>query len=113
MSTPLGDETMKAAGTRLARPEWTLRIEELRESLGLSQAGLARRLNVSPMAISRWERGINEPTSSIYIQLGKMAASPKCWVFWELAGLTRADVLKALEQEKQPHGGEMHTVSGV
>ena len=90
---------MKAVGVRLARPEWTLRIEELRESLGISQAGLARRLNVSPMAISRWERGINEPTSSIYIQLGKMAGAPRCWTFWELAGLTRADVMKAFEQE--------------
>ncbi|GAC1644964.1 MAG: hypothetical protein NVS9B15_02350 [Acidobacteriaceae bacterium] len=99
MQLPYDEATMRAVGTKLARPEWTLRIEELRESLGLSQAGLARRLNVSPMAISRWERGINEPTSSIYIELGKMAGAPQCWAFWELAGLTRADVLSALAQD--------------
>lgn len=81
---------------KFSRPEWTLKIEHFRESLGISQAGLARRLKVSPMAVSRWERGINEPNSSIYIELGKMAGSPECWFFWQMAGLTRADVDEAL-----------------
>jgi transcriptional regulator with XRE-family HTH domain len=84
-----------------SRPEWTLRIERMRESLGISQAALARRLNVSPMAVSRWERGINEPTSSIYIAIGKMIGSPECWYFWELAGLTKDDILKALDSDRR------------
>ena len=92
---------MKAA-IKLARPEWTIGIERLRESLGISQAELARRLHVSPMAVSRWERGINEPTSSVYIELGKMAGAPQCWYFWELAGLTREDILKAFGGDSQP-----------
>jgi DNA-binding XRE family transcriptional regulator len=72
-------------------------IERMRCALGLSQAGLARKLKVSAMAVSRWERGINEPSSSIYVQLGKMAGSADCWYFWGLAGMTRQDVEKALQ----------------
>ncbi len=60
--------------TETARPEWANTIEHAREALGLSQAGLARLLAVSPMAVSRWERGINEPSAAIYISLGKTAA---------------------------------------
>ena len=90
-----------------ARPEWTLMIERMRCALGLSQAGLARRLQVSAMAVSRWERGINEPNSSIYIQLGKIVGAPDCWYFWGLAGMTREDVRKNLptpvQSELQGH----------
>lgn len=78
-----------------ARPEWALRLERLREALGLSQAGLARQLDVSPMATSRWERGINQPNAAIYLELGKLAGAPDCWYFWERAGLKKSDVASA------------------
>jgi SOS-response transcriptional repressor LexA len=77
------------------RPEWADRLERLRATLGISQAGLAKRLHVSAMAPSRWERGINEPPAEIYIQLGKMVGEPACWYFWEKAGLKKSDVLAA------------------
>ncbi|MEO8725217.1 MAG: helix-turn-helix transcriptional regulator [Acidobacteriaceae bacterium] len=80
----------------VSRPQWTVMIERMRESQGWSQAALARRLQVSPMAVSRWERGINEPSSSIYVELGKITGAPECWYFWGLAGLTRSDIDKAL-----------------
>lgn len=83
-----------------ARPEWADRLERLRQTLGISQAGLAKRLHVSAMAPSRWERGINEPPAEIYIQLGKMVGEPACWYFWEKAGLKRSDLL-ALTQKKK------------
>ena len=92
---------MKSAA-KLARPEWTIAIGRVRESLGISQAGLARALHVSPMAVSRWERGVNQPTSSIYIKLGKMAGTPQCWFFWEMAGLTREDLVNALKTGPAP-----------
>lgn len=84
-----------------ARPEWADRLERLRQTLGISQAGLAKRLHVSAMAPSRWERGINEPPAEIYIQLGKMVGEPACWYFWEKAGLRKADLL-ALTSRKKP-----------
>ena len=79
-------------GSNFDKPEWADRITQLRESQKLSQAALAKRLNVSPMAPSRWERGINEPSSEIYMQLGKMAGDPGCWYFWQRGGLSREDI---------------------
>ena len=80
------------SGARLAKPVWATRIEKLRNRLGLNQTDFARQLNVSAMAVSRWERGVNEPPAECYIQLGKMAGPPDCWFFWECVGLTRADI---------------------
>ncbi len=82
------------AGTKMARPQWATRIEKLRAALGLNQTQLADKLGVSAMAISRWERGINEPSASTYIQLGKMAGvgNAECWFFWSRAGLSKSDL---------------------
>lgn len=79
------------------RPEWAKKIEEMRESLGLSQAALAKTLNVSPMAPSRWERGINRPPSSIFLRLGKLIGHPLCWYFWQEAGLSKDDLVSCAD----------------
>lgn len=79
------------------RPEWAKKIEEMRESLGLSQAALAKTLNVSPMAPSRWERGINRPPSSIFLRLGKLVGHPLCWYFWGQAGLSKEDLISCAD----------------
>lgn len=78
------------------RPEWAARIERLRDRLQLSQTELAGKLHVSAMAISRWERGVNEPPADGWISLGKLAGSDGCWYFWERAGLSRNDVRRML-----------------
>lgn len=95
------------AGTKLARPEWAVQIERLRERLHLNQAGLARLLNVSPMAVSRWERAVNEPEAAFYIHMGTLAGDPDCWYFWQRAGLPASDLKRALRKSKtvkSPHG---------
>ncbi len=79
------------------RPEWAARIERLRDRLGFSQTELAHKLHVSAMAISRWERGVNEPPADAYIVLGKLAGNEGCWYFWERAGITRHDVRRMLQ----------------
>lgn len=49
------------------------------------------------MAVSRWERGIQEVSSkNFYIQLGNLAGDPFCWYFWGRAGLRMKDVLTVL-----------------
>lgn len=88
------------AGTKLARPEWAVQIERLRERLHLNQAGLARLLNVSPMAVSRWERAVNEPEAAYYIHMGTLAGDPDCWYFWQRAGLPASDIKRALRKTK-------------
>ena len=72
----------------------------------MSQAALAKRLNVSAMAPSRWERGINQPPASVYIQLGKLAGrSPNRWYFWERAGIRKSDLQKILDGANDKSGG--------
>ena len=94
------------AGTKLARPEWAVQIERLRERLHLNQAGLARLLNVSPMAVSRWERAVNEPEAAYYIHMGTLAGDPDCWYFWQRAGLPASDLKRALRKTRAHRSGQ-------
>lgn len=80
-------------GVKIAKPDWASRIEKLRNRLEMSQTELARRLDVSAMAISRWERGVNEPPARCYIRLGKLAGRPECWFFFQRAGLSKNELL--------------------
>lgn len=47
------------------------RLKELRAESGLSQAELARIIEVSDGTISFWENGINEPKMTYIIRLSK------------------------------------------
>jgi len=46
------------------------------------------------MAISRWERGEQEPTDRGYIELGNLAGDPDCWYFWGRAGLNNENLMQ-------------------
>src|SRR3954466_11531283 len=85
---------------KISRPEWADRLESLRERLRMSQAALAKKLNVSAMAPSRWERGVHEPPADVFLQLGKLAGKRECWYFWERAGITRREVTLVLERPR-------------
>lgn len=76
-------------------PEWASRIMALRRRLKLSQGELAKRVDCSAMTISRWERGLQPPSSEFYLQLGKLAGKADPWFFWERAGLQMADIERA------------------
>jgi SOS-response transcriptional repressor LexA len=76
--------------------EWAVRIRQLRGRLKLSQTLFGQRLHSSAMAVSRWERGAQEPTSGRYIELGNLAGDPECWYFWERAGLRSQDLMRAM-----------------
>jgi len=78
------------------RAEWAGRINALRRRLGLSQSELGKRLDASAMAVSRWERGIQEPPANISIQLGNLTGDPECWYFWARAGLHSDDLMRVL-----------------
>lgn len=87
--------------SRNGEPEWTEPIRELRHKLELNQAELGRRLHYSAMAISRWERGEQEPTDRGYIELGNLAGDPACWYFWGRAGLHNENLLRVMPQLRQ------------
>jgi SOS-response transcriptional repressor LexA/transcriptional regulator with XRE-family HTH domain len=82
--------------TKSGKPEWAVRITALRRYAALTQSQLGSQLNCSAMAISRWERGEQEPPANIYIQLGNITGDPECWYFWARAGLHSVDLMRVL-----------------
>ena len=50
------------------------RIRARREKLGLKQIDLANALQVTPQAVSKWERGENAPDISVLVPLAKLFA---------------------------------------
>lgn len=49
-------------------------LKAIRESLGLSQRGFARRIGVAPKTIARWEAGIH-PIGLVYEKLIRIQAT--------------------------------------
>src|SRR5712671_4384682 len=90
----------RKSSKRRSTPEWAEQIEQLRHRLNLSQSRLGQQLQYSAMAISRWERGLQEPPADCYIKLGDLAGNPDCWFFWERAGLKSSDVMRVLPKGK-------------
>lgn len=84
----------KSKGSSL--PEWVTQITALREHLKINQAELARRLECSAMTISRWERGLLQPSAEHFIQLGNLGDKGDAWFFWERAGIQPAKMVHAL-----------------
>jgi phage repressor protein C with HTH and peptisase S24 domain len=73
-------------------PPYPALVERLRRDLSITQTSLAQRLKVSAMSVSRWERGVQEPSSQMFVKLGTLATGEMRWQFWELAGLQRTYV---------------------
>lgn len=83
-------------------PDWSRKIQLLRQKLGLSQTALGSRLHYSAMAVSRWESGTQEPPAQCYIQLGNLAGEPECWTFWSRAGLKSSDLARMFPDGRSP-----------
>ncbi len=73
--------------------ELGLRIQALREGLGLTQARFAETLQVSQGAVSRWEKGRHAPSEHV---LGKIAG---------LAGITSAELRYGARDAKGDSAG--------
>ena len=87
---------MRRKAKRESPPEWVLQITALRERIGINQAELARRLECSAMTISRWERGLLQPSAEHFIELGNLGNQREAWFFWEMAGIQPAKMVQAL-----------------
>ncbi|MFM1919533.1 MAG: hypothetical protein RLZZ303_1167, partial [Candidatus Hydrogenedentota bacterium] len=48
------------------------RIRALREKRGLKQNDIANALQISPQAVSKWERGENAPDISVWLSLSQL-----------------------------------------
>src|SRR6202521_3346589 len=82
------------SSTSDSKAEWAKRILALRRRLQVSQSELGKQMNASAMAVSRWERGVQEPPANINIQLGNLTGDPECWYFWDRAGLHSEDLMR-------------------
>jgi transcriptional regulator with XRE-family HTH domain len=87
---------MKNRPKRHAPPEWVSQITAMRDRIGINQAELARRLECSAMTISRWERGLLQPSAEHFIQLGNLGNRTEAWFFWEMAGIQPSRMVEAL-----------------
>jgi phage repressor protein C with HTH and peptisase S24 domain len=96
-------------------PPYPALVERLRRELSITQTSLAQRLKVSAMSISRWERGVQEPSSQMFVKLGTLATGEMRWQFWEMAGLQRTYVEGAatrqivIEDPMDIHSKAIHT----
>src|SRR5579862_492284 len=84
----------KSGGPR--KPEWAISVSDLRQRLNLTQTIFGQQLHSSAMGVSRWERGVQEPPSHSYIELGNLAGAPLCWYFWGRAGLRAEDLTRVI-----------------
>ena len=80
------DNLMKKKGRANSLPEWATQITALREHLTINQAELARRMECSAMTISRWERGLLQPSAEHFIQLGNLGDKNRGLVFLGKSG---------------------------
>jgi len=76
-------------------------VVRLRTGLALNQVEFGNSFHCSAMAVSRWERGVSEPPSHIYIEMGNLSGDPMCWYFWGRAGLSKEDLLRVIPQMQQ------------
>ena len=103
---------MRRKSKRSAPPEWVDQITALRERLGINQAELARRMECSAMTISRWERGLLQPSAEHFIELGNLGNKSEAWFFWEMAGIQPAKMIEALSgsrARKEMESFRVHT----
>jgi transcriptional regulator with XRE-family HTH domain len=87
-------------GRVVSLADWAKCIADLRKRLEMTQTELADRLGVTAMTVSRWERGLVEPTASGYIGLGNLAGSKQAWYFWKRAGLNEQQVRRTFLQHE-------------
>lgn len=82
-----------------AKKDWPAKIISLMNDLAISRSELARRLRVSPGAVTQWLSGRLKPSVEIYIKLGVLATeSPQgdfLW-FWHKGGFTINELKKLL-----------------
>lgn len=61
--------------------EYSVRIRTLREERGMSQRELAKRLNLTPGCVAKWELGLSAPTAENLLALADLFGCPLDAIF--------------------------------
>jgi SOS-response transcriptional repressor LexA len=76
----------------LLTAEYANRLKDLRRRLGWTQSELAKICTVHQVQISRWEAGLDVPSSQALLAIGRAAGDPeKAW-WWGQAGLSQNEL---------------------
>ena len=84
------------------------RIREMRERRGLKQADIARALQISAQAVSKWERGDNAPDISLLLDLSRLLGVTTDW----LLGRDETDALHQRQRICRPRRAHARPRSG-
>lgn len=76
------------------------RIKEVRETNGMTQSELARKLGISRSAVNAWEMGISVPSAQYLIELSKLFRVSADYLL-ELGSDERIDISFLDENEKK------------
>ncbi|MCI8550729.1 MAG: helix-turn-helix domain-containing protein [Lachnospiraceae bacterium] len=74
-------------------------MKAIRKSKGLSQEGLAVRLNVVRQTISKWEQGLSVPDSDMLISISEVLETPVSTLLGETVSEPKADDLKVISEK--------------
>lgn len=70
------------------------KIKKLRLSLGLNQTDLAKKLYVTPAAVSQWETGVTRPDVDRLMQISKVFSVPLDYFSDEEKQYSEAELIK-------------------
>lgn len=76
-------------------------IVAIREAMGLSQDGFARKLELSRTTVANWEQGRRNPGRESVRLLFERLDPPHCWTLLAAAGLPLKEIVKKLGLEKE------------
>ena len=74
-------------------------IKAIRKSKGLSQQGLAIKLNVVRQTISKWEQGLSVPDSDMLVSISEVLETSVSTLLGETVIETEVDNLKAISEK--------------
>ena len=60
------------------------RIAALRKARGMTQEALAQKLGITNQAVSKWETGAADPSTSNLLALAKLFGAPAEELLWEM-----------------------------
>lgn len=80
-------------------------IKKARQEAGITQAELAKRLNVTPQTISQYERGLINPKYETALKFAEALNLQPSWLFGAKWGeLTAEDTMNLAKKEQASHG---------